>query len=128
MSAAARVRKAVIQGEPPDLAARDPDYRVLLRVGSIEAGGVVRITEWTEGREIAWASGTGVDTAGRWTLEPRGAATRLCLEIRFDLPPSMCDHFRPLLAGNDRATCRPRDPSTRRTSPRKPTRSSRHRR
>lgn len=61
-------------------------YRVLLEVGSIEAGGAVAVTEWTEGRLIAWESETGVDTSGRWTLEPRGEATRLCLEIRFDLP------------------------------------------
>ena len=65
---------------------KDARYRVLLQVGSIEAGGVVRVTEWVEGRGIAWESETGVDTAGRWTLEPRGETTRLCLEIRFDLP------------------------------------------
>ena len=61
-------------------------YRVLLEVGSIEAGGIVTVTEWVEGRSIAWESETGVDTRGRWSLQPAGDGTRLSLEIAYDLP------------------------------------------
>ena len=50
-------------------------YRVLMRVGSIEAGGTVRVTEWSEGEFIAWEWETGIHQEGRWTLQPSGSTT-----------------------------------------------------
>ena len=36
-------------------------YRMLMRVGSAEVGGVVEVVEWDESRDLAWNSVTGVD-------------------------------------------------------------------
>ncbi len=43
-------------------------YRMLMRVGSAEIGGLVEIVEWSTDRDIAWVSVTGVDQRGRWRL------------------------------------------------------------
>src|SRR5688572_5500269 len=43
-------------------------FKVLMKVGAIEAGGVVRITEWEPGRRIAWTAETGLEHEGRWEL------------------------------------------------------------
>lgn len=60
-------------------------YRVLMQVGSIEAGGTVRVTERTVNRAIAWTWEQGIHQEGRWTLEDAGGATELSLEVRYDL-------------------------------------------
>jgi uncharacterized membrane protein len=64
--------------EPTGLGAR---YRMLLRVGSAEVGGLIEIVEWDPPRELAWTSITGVDQRGRWRLRslPEG---RTRVEIR----------------------------------------------
>src|ERR1700757_1520631 len=68
-----------IEGEEPTgLGAR---YRMLLRVGSAEVGGLIEIVEWDPPRDLAWTSITGVDQRGRWRLRPvSGGRTRA--EIR----------------------------------------------
>ncbi len=43
-------------------------YRMLLRVGSAEVGGLIEIVEWSPPQELAWTSITGVDQRGRWRL------------------------------------------------------------
>jgi len=43
-------------------------YRMLLRVGSAEVGGLIEIIEWKEERDMAWSSVLGVDQRGRWRL------------------------------------------------------------
>lgn len=53
--------------EPTGLGAR---YRMLLRIGSAEVGGLIEIVEWNPPRELAWTSVTGVDQRGRWRLRP----------------------------------------------------------
>jgi uncharacterized membrane protein len=56
----------------------DPDrgmgarYRMLMRVGSAEVGGLVEIVEYDEARDLAWNSVTGIDQRGRWRLRDRG--------------------------------------------------------
>lgn len=61
-------------------------FRVLMQVGSIEAGGTLVVTEWDEqDRVIAWESERGVAQWGRWTLEPVPAGTRLVLQVGFAL-------------------------------------------
>lgn len=60
-------------------------YRVLMQVGSIEAGGTVRVTERTMNREIAWTWEQGIHQSGRWTLEDADGGTQLTLEVRYDL-------------------------------------------
>jgi uncharacterized membrane protein len=57
-----------VESEEPDgLGAR---YRMLLRVGSAEVGGLIEVVEWDPPRELAWTSITGVDQRGRWRLRP----------------------------------------------------------
>jgi uncharacterized membrane protein len=57
-------------------------YRMLMRVGSAEVGGLVEVVEWDEPCDIAWNSVTGVDQRGRWRLRKRpGGRTRV--EFRF---------------------------------------------
>ena len=62
------------------------EYRVLMRVGSIEAGGVVRVTDWQEPLTIAWRSDRGVEQLGRWTVTPHeDGHSQITLEIAYDL-------------------------------------------
>jgi uncharacterized membrane protein len=43
-------------------------YRMLLRVGSAEVGGLIEIVEFMRDADLAWTSITGVDQRGRWRL------------------------------------------------------------
>lgn len=47
--------------EKPGLGAR---YRVLMQVGSIEAGGTVAVTEWKNSKVIRWESEQGIHQRG----------------------------------------------------------------
>ena len=60
-------------------------YRVLMQVGSIEAGGTVRVTERKVNGVIAWTWEQGIHQSGRWTLEDATGGTELTLEVRYDL-------------------------------------------
>lgn len=60
-------------------------YRVLMKVGSIEAGGIVRVTQWSKPKRIAWESEQGLHQMGRWKVSKDGGGARLTLEIDFDL-------------------------------------------
>lgn len=71
-------RWEVSSDEPIGLGAR---YRMLMRVGSAEVGGLVEVTEWDEPRDMAWNSVTGVDQRGRWRVRER-AAGRTHVEFR----------------------------------------------
>jgi uncharacterized membrane protein len=57
-------------------------YRMLMRVGSAEMGGLVEIVEFSEPRDMAWSSITGVDQRGRWRLRRAGGG-RTKVEFRF---------------------------------------------
>jgi uncharacterized membrane protein len=68
-----------VEGDQPSgLGAR---YKMLLRVGSAEVGGLIEVVEWDPPNELAWTSVTGVDQRGRWRLRtvPGG---RTKVEIR----------------------------------------------
>jgi ribosome-associated toxin RatA of RatAB toxin-antitoxin module len=60
-------------------------FRVLMKVGSIEAGGTINVTNWEDDRVISWSSDQGIRHKGQWTLEPRGAATELTLLMEYEL-------------------------------------------
>ena len=61
-------------------------YRVLMKVGSIEAGGTVQVVRRDEPRSIEWESEQGIRQKGRWELEENGhGGTTLTLEIEYDL-------------------------------------------
>lgn len=69
----------VVGEHPNGLGAR---YRILVRVGAAEVGGLVEMVEWHEPYDIAWHSVTGVDHRGRWRIrERRPGRTRI--EYRF---------------------------------------------
>ena len=56
-------------------------YRMLLRVGSAEVGGLIELIEFDECRELAWTSVTGLDQRGRWRLRAR-PSRRTHVELR----------------------------------------------
>src|SRR4051794_17273925 len=47
-------------------------YRMLMRVGSAEVGGLVEVVEFDEPGDMAWTSVTGLDQRGRWRLREVG--------------------------------------------------------
>ena len=60
-------------------------YRVLMAVGSIEAGGTVEVTRWEENVLITWRSEAGIDQRGRWEIQPTSEGAELLLQIEFAL-------------------------------------------
>ena len=59
-------------------------YRMLMRVGSAEVGGLIEVVEHTPGCDMAWVSVVGIDQRGRWRLRARGTpeAPRTRVELR----------------------------------------------
>jgi uncharacterized protein YndB with AHSA1/START domain len=60
-------------------------YRMLMRVGSAEVGGLIEVVEFAEDCDLAWTSVTGIDQRGRWRLR-RGSTpgcTRVELRLQF---------------------------------------------
>jgi uncharacterized membrane protein len=47
-------------------------YRMLIRVGAADVGGLIEIVEWQPEGDMAWSSVTGVDQRGRWRLRVLG--------------------------------------------------------
>ena len=43
-------------------------YRMLIRVGAAEVGGLIEFVEWRPETDMAWTSVTGVDQRGRWRV------------------------------------------------------------
>lgn len=62
-------RWEVVSDQPTGIGAR---YRMLLRVGSAEVGGLIEVVEWVPARELAWTSVTGIDQRGRFRLRDAG--------------------------------------------------------
>ncbi|MDQ6775564.1 MAG: SRPBCC family protein, partial [Actinomycetota bacterium] len=64
-------------------------YRMLLRVGSAEVGGLIELVEFAPPREIAWTSVTGVDQRGRWRLrEATDGRTKVELRLAYGIAGS----------------------------------------
>ena len=76
-----------VAGEQRDgLGAR---YRMLMRVGSAEVGGLVEIVEHEPRRDLAWTSVTGIDQRGRWRLRERAdGETNVQLRISYGVAGS----------------------------------------
>jgi uncharacterized membrane protein len=79
-------RWEVLGDQPTGLGAR---YRMLLRVGSAEVGGVIEVVEFSDARDMAWTSVTGVDQRGRWRLReaPHGR-TKVELRLAYGIAGS----------------------------------------
>jgi uncharacterized membrane protein len=72
--------------EPTGLGAR---YRMLMRVGSAEVGGLVEVVEWDPPGDLAWTSVTGIDQRGRWRLRSApGGRTRVELRLAYGVAGS----------------------------------------
>ena len=69
-------------GDEPGLGAR---YRVLMKVGSIEAGGIVQVTYWREAEAIRWRWEQGIRQEGAWELRKVPSGTEVTLRVSFDL-------------------------------------------
>jgi uncharacterized membrane protein len=65
-------------------------YRMLLRVGSAEVGGLIEVVEYAREADLAWTSITGVDQRGRWRLRPRseGRTTATTLRLSYGVAGS----------------------------------------
>ncbi len=63
-------------------------YRMLLRVGSAEVGGLIEVVEYKECRDLAWTSVTGIDQRGRWRIRERGGASRVELRLQYGVAGS----------------------------------------
>jgi uncharacterized membrane protein len=69
-------------------------YRMLLRVGSAEVGGLIEIVEFDPCRDLAWTSVTGVDQRGRWRLRRRPEGrTRVELRLAYGVAGSGISGF-----------------------------------
>jgi uncharacterized membrane protein len=79
-------RWEVVSEEPIGLGAR---YRMLIRVGSAEVGGLIEIVEWDPPRDLAWTSVTGIDQRGRWRLRAApGGRTRAEIRLAYGVAGS----------------------------------------
>ena len=58
-------------------------YRMLLRVGSAEVGGLIEVVEFIRDADLAWTSITGIDQRGRWRIRERGGASRVELRLQY---------------------------------------------
>jgi uncharacterized membrane protein len=64
-------------------------YRMLMRVGSAEVGGLIEFVEWGEECDLAWTSVTGVDQRGRWRLRALdGGRSRVELRLAYGVAGS----------------------------------------
>lgn len=64
-------------------------YRVLLRIGAADVGGLIEVVEWEPPRELAWTSVMGVDQRGRWRLrETKDGCTRVELRLAYGVAGS----------------------------------------
>jgi uncharacterized membrane protein len=74
-------RWEVVGDRPNGLGAR---YRMLMRVGSAEVGGLIEVVEHTPACDMAWVSVVGIDQRGRWRVRPSGTedAPRTQVELR----------------------------------------------
>lgn len=79
-------RWEVVSDQPTGIGAR---YRMLLRVGSAEVGGLIEVVEWVPARELAWTSVTGIDQRGRFRLRDAGEdRTRIELRLAYGVAGS----------------------------------------
>jgi uncharacterized membrane protein len=79
-------RWEVASDPPSGLGAR---YRMLLRVGSAEIGGLIELVEWDEPCELAWTSVLGIDQRGRFRLRSLpGERTRVEFRLAYGVAGS----------------------------------------
>ena len=60
-------------------------FRVLMKVGSVQVGGVVEVVRWEDDECIEWTAVQGVRQSGRWLLSPTDGGTELSIELDSDI-------------------------------------------
>ncbi len=64
-------------------------YRMLMRVGSAEVGGLIEVVEHVPPTDLAWTSVTGIDQRGRWRLREKvPGRTRVELRLAYGIAGS----------------------------------------
>jgi uncharacterized membrane protein len=81
-------------------------YRMLLRVGSAEVGGLIEVVEFVRDADLAWTSITGIDQRGRWRLRPRAdggtdVTVRLSYHAEGGLLGVLADRFAAPIVGRN---------------------------
>jgi len=60
-------------------------FRTLMKVGSVEVGGIVEVSRWEDNVAIEWTAVQGVRQSGRWLITPTDGGAELVLEIDYDV-------------------------------------------
>jgi ribosome-associated toxin RatA of RatAB toxin-antitoxin module len=60
-------------------------FRVLMKVGAVQVGGVIEVNRWEDDVCIEWTAVQGVRQAGRWLLSPTDGGTDLEIELDSDI-------------------------------------------
>ena len=60
-------------------------FRVLMKVGAVQVGGVIEVNRWEDDVCIEWTAVPGVRQAGRWLLTPTDGGTDLEIELDSDI-------------------------------------------
>ena len=85
-------------------------YRMNMRVGSAEVGGLVEVVEFEEPGDMAWTSVLGVDQRGRWRLREHGPTrTIVMFRLSYHAPGGLLGWLSdqlsaPIVRGNIRHT------------------------
>jgi uncharacterized membrane protein len=85
-------------------------YRMLMRVGSAEVGGLVEVVEFEEPGDMAWTSVLGLDQRGRWRLREHGPnRTSVMFRLSYHAPGGLLGWLSdqlsaPMVRGNIQGT------------------------
>jgi ribosome-associated toxin RatA of RatAB toxin-antitoxin module len=60
-------------------------FRVLMKVGSVQVGGIIEVVRWEDDVCIEWTAVQGVRQSGRWLLAPLDGDTELMIELDYDI-------------------------------------------
>ena len=60
-------------------------FRILMKVGSVQVGGIVEVNRWEDDVCIEWTGVQGLRQAGRWLLTPTDGGTELMIELDSDI-------------------------------------------
>jgi fatty-acyl-CoA synthase len=83
-----RFLRDVTRWEPLATERRERDrYRIEVRVGGVELGATVEVTERSAPRELRWESVVGIEHWGRWAVKPQGEdRCAVVLELGYRAP------------------------------------------
>lgn len=68
-------------------------FRILMKVGSVEVGGIVEVNRWEDDVCIEWTAVQGLRQSGRWLLSPTDNGTELSIELDSDIGGGLIGKF-----------------------------------